>query len=110
MAGRAGDLDAAVRPPFFAKRALYLANEQARILGHGVVTPEHLLAGVLEDARDPAGRVRGVRVSRRHRRIVAHVGLPAGYQGAAGPLLAALGVDRDELSGAVAAELRGGRS
>lgn len=35
------------------------------------------------------------------------VGLPAGYQGAAGPLLAALGVDLDELGDAVAAELAG---
>jgi ATP-dependent Clp protease ATP-binding subunit ClpA len=97
-------------PPLVAKRALYLASEQARSLGHGAVTPEHLLLGVLEDARDPAGSVRGVRVSRRHRRIVAHVGLPEGYQVAAGPLLDVLGVDRHELSGAVAAELRGGQS
>jgi hypothetical protein len=36
----------------------------------------------------------------------ASVGLPAGYQGAAGPLLAALGVDLDELGEAVA-ELAG---
>jgi Clp amino terminal domain, pathogenicity island component len=86
---------------------LQLASEQARTLGHGAVTPQHLLAGVVEDAREPAGRVR---MPRRHRRIVAHVGLPAGYQGAAGPLLAALGVDRDELTDAVAGELRGSRS
>jgi ATP-dependent Clp protease ATP-binding subunit ClpA len=91
-------------PPMVAKRALQLASEQARALGHGAVDPEHLLLGVLTDAREPAGRVR---VSRRHRRIVAHVGLPEGYQGAAGPLLDALGVDPDELTDAVAAELRG---
>ena len=36
----------------------------------------------------------------------ASVGLPAGDQGAAGPLLAALGVDQDELGNAVA-ELAG---
>jgi ATP-dependent Clp protease ATP-binding subunit ClpA len=90
-------------PPFLAKRALQLASEQAVALGHGTVGRGHLLAGVLADAREPAGRVR---VSRRHRRIVAHVGLPEGYQGAAGLLLEALGVDPDELNGAVAAELR----
>jgi ATP-dependent Clp protease ATP-binding subunit ClpA len=90
-------------PPFFAKRALQLASEQAKGLGHGAVGPGHLLAGVLEEAREPAGRTR---VPRRHRRITAHVGLPAGYQGAAGPLLDALGVDLDALRDAVAAKLR----
>ena len=71
-------------PPFVAKRALQLASEQAHALGHGEVRPEHLLLGVLEDARQPAERMRG---SRRHRQIIAHVGLPDGYRGAARPLL-----------------------
>src|SRR5215208_3585441 len=74
-------------PPLVAKRALQLASEQAQALGHGEVRPEHLLLGVLEDARQPAERLRG---SRRHRRIIAHVGLPEGYRGAAGLLLATL--------------------
>jgi ATP-dependent Clp protease ATP-binding subunit ClpA len=91
-------------PPFVAKRAVQLASEHAQAFGHGGVTAEHLLLGVLEDARQPADKVR---VSRRHRRITAHVGLPEGYRGAAGPLLAALDVDLDELRDAVAAELRG---
>jgi ATP-dependent Clp protease ATP-binding subunit ClpA len=91
-------------PPFVAKRALQLAGEQAHALGHGEVRPEHLLLGVLEDARQPADMVRG---SRRHRQIIAHVGLPEGYQGAAGLLLAALEVDLDRLREAVVAELRG---
>jgi ATP-dependent Clp protease ATP-binding subunit ClpA len=91
-------------PPMVAKRVLQLASEQARALGHGAVDPEHLLLGVLTDAREPAGRTR---VPRRHRRITAHVGLPDGYQGAAGPLLAALGIDLDALRDAVAAELGG---
>ena len=56
--------------------------------------PEHLLLGILEDACQPAAKVR---VSRRHRQIIAHVGLPEGYQGAAGLLLAALEVDLDRL-------------
>jgi ATP-dependent Clp protease ATP-binding subunit ClpA len=93
-------------PPLVAKRALQLASEQARGLGHGEVGPEHLVLGVLEDARQPAGKVTA---SRRHRRITAHVGLPDGYQGGAGPLLAALEVDLDELRDAVSAELREGR-
>jgi ATP-dependent Clp protease ATP-binding subunit ClpA len=95
-------------PPLVAKRALYLAGEQAHALGQDAVGPEHVLLGVLEDDRQPlaAGRVR---VSRRHRRITAHVGLPDGYQGAAGPLLGALGVDTEELRAAVVAGLREAR-
>jgi ATP-dependent Clp protease ATP-binding subunit ClpC len=56
--------------------------------GDGEVRPEHLLLGVLEDARQPPDPGRG---SRRHRRILAHVGLPEGYRGAAGLLLVELG-------------------
>ena len=93
-------------PPLVAKRALHLASEQARTLGHGEVGPEHVPLGVLEDARQPAGPVG---VSRRHRRITAHVGLPEGYRGAAGPLLGALGVDTEGLEAAVLAGLRGAR-
>jgi hypothetical protein len=66
-----------------------------------------VLLGVVEDAREPADSPRG---SRRHRRIIAHVGLPDSYQGAAGPLLAALGVDREALRRAVLAALGEGRS
>jgi ATP-dependent Clp protease ATP-binding subunit ClpA len=91
-------------PPFLAKHAVQLASEQAHALGHSEVQPEHLLLGVLEDARQPADTTRG---SRRHRRIIAHVGLPDGYRGGAGLLLATLGVDLDRLRDAVAAELGG---
>lgn len=91
-------------PPMFAKRALQLATEQAQARGHGEVDPEHLLLGVLEDARQPADTARG---SRRHRQITAHVGLPEGYRGATGPLLAALGVDLERLRDAVAAKVAG---
>jgi ATP-dependent Clp protease ATP-binding subunit ClpA len=89
-------------PPFVAKRALQLASEQAHALGHREVWPEHLLLGVLEDARHPADQVKG---SRRHRRIIAHVGLLDGYRGAAGPLLRSLGVDLDQLRDAVTGQL-----
>lgn len=90
-------------PPLVAKRALHLAGEQASALGHFEVGPEHMVLGVLEDARQPAGPVTA---SRRNRRISAHVGLPDGYQGAAKPLLGALGVDLDQLRDAVLAALR----
>jgi hypothetical protein len=79
-------------------------NEQAHALGHGEVRPEHLLLGVLEDARQPADKLSS---SRRLRQVIAHVGLPDGYHGAAGPLLAGLGVDLGRLQEAVTAELRG---
>ena len=89
-------------PPLVAKRALWLASEQAQALGHDQVRPEHLLLGVLEDARQPVDMVRG---SRRHRQITAHVGLPDGYQGAAGLLLGVLEVDPDQLRDVVATEV-----
>jgi ATP-dependent Clp protease ATP-binding subunit ClpA len=91
-------------PPLVAKRALQLASRQAHALGHGEVRPEHLLLGVLEDARQPTDKPNS---SRRHRQVIAHVGLPDGYHGAAGPLLAGLGVDLGRLREAVAAELGG---
>jgi ATP-dependent Clp protease ATP-binding subunit ClpA len=89
-------------PPLVAKRALQLASDQAHALGHREVWPEHLLLGVLEDARQPADQVKG---SRRHRRIIAQVGLLDGYRGATGPLLRSLGVDLDEMREAVAGQL-----
>jgi Clp amino terminal domain, pathogenicity island component len=119
LGGRGGDLTVTRRrgwwsrrvvwtplcgPPLVAKRALQLASEQAHALGHGQVSPEHLLLGVLEDARQPADTTHG---SRRHRQIIAHVGLPDGYRGGAGLLLATLGVDLDRLHDAVAIELGG---
>jgi hypothetical protein len=48
-----------------------------------------------------------VRGSRRHRQVTAHVGLPDGYQGAAGLLLAAPEVGLDRLRAAAAVELGG---
>jgi ATP-dependent Clp protease ATP-binding subunit ClpA len=94
-------------PPLVAKRALHLAGQQAGVLGHREVRPEHLLLGVLEDAREPAGPVTA---SRRNRRIGAQAGLPEGYRGGAGPLLEAFGVDLEELREAVMVELRAIRS
>jgi hypothetical protein len=87
-----------------ADRVLDLARAQAERLGHRYLGPEHLLLGVLEDARQPTDKPTS---SRRHRQVIAHVGLPDGYHGAAGPLLAGLAVDPGRLQEAVAAELRG---
>jgi len=101
--GREGGVDAAVRATVY-RQARPAAGWRAGALGHGEVGPEHVLLGVLEDARQPAGSTRG---SRRHRRITAHVGLPKGYRGAAGPLLAAFGVTLAGLRDAVAVELGG---
>jgi ATP-dependent Clp protease ATP-binding subunit ClpA len=81
-----------------------VASQQAHALGHSEVGPEHLLLGVLEDARQPTDKPKS---SRRHRQIIAHVELPDGYHGAAGPLRAGLAVDPGRLQEAVAAELRG---
>jgi hypothetical protein len=91
-------------PPLVAKRALQLASQQAHALGHGEVRPEHLLLGVLEDARQPTDKPKS---SRRHRQVIAHLGLPDGYHGAGGPLPAGLEIDLGRLRAAVAAELKG---
>ena len=89
-------------PPVFWVQALHHAGEQARALGHGAVGPELLLLGVVVDAQTPWPRCM---FNRWNRRLRASVGLPAGYQGAAGPLLGALGVDLDDLRAALLAEL-----
>jgi hypothetical protein len=86
-----------------AHQVLDRARVGAARAGHRHLGPEHLLLGVLEDARQPADTPNS---SRRHRQVIAHVGLPDGYHGAAGPLLVGLGVDLGRLQEA-AAELRG---
>jgi Clp amino terminal domain, pathogenicity island component len=91
-------------PPLLLGQALYHAGEQARALGVGVVGPELLLLGVVTDIRTPRPRCMD---NRWRRRLHASVGLPRGYRGAAGPLLAALGADVDRLRDAVAVELGG---
>ena len=86
-------------------QVLVHAGEQARALGIGMIGPELLLWGVVTDIRTPWPRCMN---NRWRRQLFASVGLPAGYRGAAGPLLGALGVDLDELAAAVLAELRAG--
>jgi hypothetical protein len=91
--------------PMLIGQALYHASDQARALGVGVVGPELLLLGVLKDIQTPWPRCMN---NRWRRRLHASVGLPEGYRGAARPLLAAFGIDLDELGTALLAELRVG--
>jgi len=86
-----------------ATQALYHAGEQAKALGIGVIGPELLLLGVIIDIQTPWPRCM---FNPWVRQLHASVGLPEGYRGAAGALLAALGVDLDVLHDAVSAELR----
>ena len=104
LVGHKGGVDAAVWPAAGRQAGLAAGQRTGASLGHGQVSPAHLLLGVLEDARQPADKVR---VSRRHRQITASVGLPTGYRGAAGLLLATLQVDLDQLRAAVIAQLGG---
>ena len=92
-------------PPMLIGQVLFHAGERARALGAGEVGPELLLLGVVTDIRTPWPRCMD---NRWRRQLHASVGLPKGYRGAAGPLLAAFGVDLDGLGGALLAELGAG--
>jgi hypothetical protein len=89
-------------PPWLVDRVLYHAGEQARALGLSTVGPELLLLGVVKDIQTPWPRCMR---NRWRRQLHASVGLPKDYRGAAGPLLASLGVDPDRLRATVMAEL-----
>jgi ATP-dependent Clp protease ATP-binding subunit ClpA len=89
-------------PPMLAAHALMLAREQATALGDEAVSSELLLLGVLDDVTTRPPRCMA---NRWVRRLHASVGLPGDYRGAVGPLLAALGVDRDRLRAAAVAAL-----
>jgi Clp amino terminal domain, pathogenicity island component len=91
-------------PPVLTTQATWLASRRAEALGYDAATPELLLLGVLEDARTPWPRCMS---NSWVRQLHASVGLPEGYRGAAGLLLAALEVDLDHLREAVAAEVVG---
>jgi hypothetical protein len=93
-----------VDPPMLIGQVLVHAGEQARALGAAVIGPELLLLGVVTDILTPWPRCMN---NRWRRQLHASVGLPDGYHGAAGPLLAGLGVDLGRLQEAVTAELRG---
>jgi hypothetical protein len=89
-------------PPMLAAHALMLARERAEAFGHEAVSSELLLLGVLDDLTTRPPRCMANPWTRR---LHASVGLPEGYRGAAGPLLAALGVDLDRLRAAAVAAL-----
>ena len=92
-------------PPMLIGQVLHHAGEQARALGAGELGPELLLWGVVTDIQTPWPRCMD---NRWRRQLHASVGLPKGYRGAAGPLLGSLGVNHDELAGALLAQLRAG--
>ena len=89
-------------PPMLAAHALMLARERAEALGQEAVGSELLLLGVLDDLTTQPPRCMSNRWTRR---LHASVGLPEGYRGAVGPLLAALGVDPERLRAAAVAAL-----
>ena len=76
-------------PPFFAKRAMYLAGCYAASRDAAAVMPEHLLYGVLRDLDDPYGAPLG----RRGRRHLAQLGWTIGPVNPASALLQAHGID-----------------
>jgi hypothetical protein len=91
-------------PPMLISQVLVHAGQQAQALGIGVIGPELLLLGVVKDIRTPWPRCMN---NRWRRQLYASVGLPEGYQGAAGPLLAVLGINLGQVVLAVTAELGG---
>jgi Clp amino terminal domain, pathogenicity island component len=92
-------------PPWLIGQTLFHAGEQARALGLEVIGPELLLVGVVTDVQTPWPRCMN---NRWRRALHASVGLPKRYRGAAGPLLAAFGIDLQQLHAALLAELRAG--
>ena len=70
-----------------------------------VIGPELLLLGVVTDIQTPWPRCMN---NRWRRQLHASVGMPKGYRGAAGRLLGSLGVNLDELAGALLAQFRAG--
>jgi hypothetical protein len=92
-------------PPLLISQVLQHAGDQARALDVGEVGPELFLWGVVTDIQTPWPRCMN---NRWRRQLHASVGLPKGYRGMAGPLLAAFEVDLGELKAALDAEFRAG--
>ncbi len=91
-------------PPLLISRTLQFAGERADALGHATVGSELLLLGVLDDITKPWPRCMS---NRWRRRLLAHLGLPTSYRGAARPLLEAFGMNLDELQDTLVAQVRG---
>ena len=77
-----------------AKRAMELAARFAADRGDAGIGPQHLLYGVLRDARDPLG----TQLSRRSRRQLAPLGFAAGRPSPVRFHLQARGIDLDQLA------------
>jgi hypothetical protein len=77
-----------------AKRSFLIAAQFADRRGDAGIGPDHLLYGVLQDARDPLG----TQLSRRSRRQLAGLGWTAGRPNPLRLLLEARGVDLTRLS------------
>jgi hypothetical protein len=87
------------------RRVLGLAGDEAARFGHRYLGPELLLLGLLrDDSTTPWPRCYN---NRWVRQLHVWVGLPEGYRGAAGALLAALGADPERLRDGVLAALGG---
>jgi ATP-dependent Clp protease ATP-binding subunit ClpA len=84
-----------------AKRAFHLAAREADALGHRDISPEHLLLGLLRDARDPAG----TGLSRRGRRLGGYLGLPRGGPSPVRVIIEASGASLDAMRNEVRAQL-----
>jgi hypothetical protein len=82
-------------PPYLIKRAQHIACTAAGKRGEVEIGPEHLLYGVLRDARDPLGSGLG----RRGRREMARLGLRAGAPHPVRLLMAEHGVDLETFAG-----------
>lgn len=88
-----------------AQRALHLAGVEAEGLGQHDIAPEHVLLGVLRDARDPAKVPRCFRL-RASRQFRAHFGLPDPERPSpVTAVIASQGLTVDELREAVLTEL-----
>lgn len=72
-----------------AKRALHLAADHADERGDNLLTPQHLLYGVLRDAQDPLG----TQLSRRSRTTLASLGWTPGRPNPLRLLMQAHGID-----------------
>ena len=77
-----------------AKRAMELAARSAADRGDAGIGPQHLLYGVLQDARDPLG----TQLSRRSRRQLAPLGFAVGRPNPVRLQLQAYGIDLQQLA------------
>lgn len=81
-----------------AKRSLAFAARVAQRRGDAAIGPEHLLYGVLRDARDPLG----TQLSRRSRRELATLGWTAGRPNPVRLVVEARGIDLARLTAELA--------